>query len=82
MIRSTDAGQAQIDREMASASEEVVRMNSKAAVQIAETTRQELTDRILRLETIVKVLTQRCDELNSKYNLLLTERFSTGPTVR
>lgn len=81
MIGSTDRGQSQIDREQAEASEKVATMNSKAAVRTAEKTRDELTDRIVALERTANMLTQKCDELNKKYNLLLSERFNTGPTA-
>lgn len=81
MIGTTDRGQAQIDREQAEASEKVVTMNSKAAVRTAEQTRDELTDRIVKLERTVNMLMQKSDELNKKYNLLLSERFNTGPTA-
>lgn len=81
MIGATDRGNAQIDREQAAASEKVATMNSQAAVRTAEQTRDELTDRIEHLERTVNMLTQKSEELNKKYNLLLSERFNTGPTA-
>lgn len=81
MIGSTDRGQAQIDKEVAQASEKVSVMNGEAAVRTAEQTRDELTERIVHLEQTANMLTQKCDELNRKYNLLLSERFNTGPTA-
>jgi prefoldin subunit 5 len=80
MIGSTDVGNAQILQDQAKASEKVATMNSKAAVKTAEDTRDELTDRIVKLERAVNMLTQKCGELDRKYNLLISERFSAGPT--
>ena len=80
-IGTTDVGNAQILAQDAVASEKVATMNAKAAVHTAESTRDELTDRIVALEHTAKTLTQGLDELQKKYNLLLSERFNTGPTA-
>lgn len=77
----TDFGDAQILREEAKASEKVTRLNAKAAVSTAEQTRDELTDRIEHLEAALTAAIQKITDLDRKYNLLLTERFNTGPTV-
>ena len=81
MIGNTDAGQAQIDKQDARAAEKVTRMNAEAAVRTSEVTREELTERIVRIEQALSAATVAIQDLQRKYNLLLTERFNTGPTA-
>lgn len=64
----------------AQAHQELATRNSQAAVKTANATRNELLDRISRLEGVVAVLGQRLGDLEQKYNLLLTKNFNGGST--
>lgn len=54
--------------------------NSKAAVSLSEKTRDDLTERVNKLEALVHTLNQDLFSLNHKYILLLTKNFNGGST--
>lgn len=67
-------------KEVIQANQELATRNSKAAVEIASKTRNELTDKIVVLEKTVAQLVFQVSQLNQKYNLLLSNRFNNGST--
>jgi predicted site-specific integrase-resolvase len=69
-----------IETEMAKVHQEIATHNSKAAVRVSSETKQELHKQVDRLNFMVNTLTQKVNDLDRKYNLLLSERFNTGPT--
>jgi len=80
-IGNTDDGMAEIRLEEAKAHQKLATNNAKAAVATAEHTRDELLERMGVLEMQVSQLTQAVQNLDRKYNLLLSERFNNGPTA-
>ena len=79
-IGNTDAGQAQIDKDEATALHKSATRNAQAAVSTAEETRDELLTRMGNMEAEMARLGRALVNLDRKYNLLLSERFNTGPT--
>lgn len=67
-------------KEVIQANQELATRNSKAAVDIANKTRNELTEKIIVLEKTVSQLVFQVSQLNQKYNLLLSNRFNNGST--
>ena len=70
-----------IDREMAKVHQEIATHNSKVAVKVSGETRAELLDRVNTMDNAIHDLTNKVQHLEQKYNLLLSERFNTGPTA-
>lgn len=56
--------------------------NAKAAVDSSQATRDELIERIQKLEFVINDHTQRIMDLERKYNLMLSERFDGKSTVK
>ena len=69
-----------IETDMAKVHQEIATHNSQVAAEMSVKTRDELAIQVDRLNMSVNTLTQRVQELDRKYNLLLSERFNTGPT--
>ena len=69
-----------IETQMAKVHQEVATHNSRLATKMAIDTKDELGKEVDRLNTVTNTLTQKVMELDRKYNLLLSERFNTGPT--
>jgi len=55
--------------------------NSKTALDVSTDTRDKLMDRITHLELVVTTMGQKVDDLDRKYNLMLTARFDGKSTV-
>ena len=69
-----------IDVEMAKVHQEIATHNSKVAADMSVKNKIELEAQVDRLNKITNTLTQQIADLQRKYNLLLSERFNTGPT--
>ena len=69
-----------IEVQMAKVHQEVATHNSRLATSMAIKTKTDLGREVDRLNTVTNTLTQQVMELDRKYNLLLSERFNTGPT--
>ena len=69
-----------IEVQMAKVHQEVATHNSRLATSMAIKTKADLGREVDRLNTVTNTLTQQVMELDRKYNLLLSERFNTGPT--
>jgi len=69
-----------IETEMAKMHQEVATHNSKAAMKMSVKTHEEMTEIQNRQQAAINTLSQKVLELDKKYNLLLSERFNTGPT--
>ena len=69
-----------IDTDMAKVHQEIATHNSKVATDMSIATKAELIIQVDRLNLSVNTLTQKVQDLDRKYNLLLSERFNTGPT--
>lgn len=67
-------------KEVVQANQELATRNSQAAVNTANKTRDELTNKIVTLEKTVFQLVNQVAQLNQKYNLLLSNRFNKGST--
>ncbi len=67
-------------KEVIQANQELATRNSKAAVDTANKTKVELTEKIIVLEKTVAQLVFQVSQLNQKYNLLLSNRFNNGST--
>ena len=80
-IGNTDDGMAEIRNEEAKAHQRLATANAQRAVDTAEHTRDELLTRVDVLTANVSRLEHAVANLDRKYNLLLSERFNTGPTV-
>lgn len=61
--------------------QEIATRNSKEAIAKSEKTRDELLDRINRLERLVTNQEQKITQMEQKYNLLLTARFDGRSTA-
>ena len=72
----------EIDRQMSKMHQEIATHNSKVAVKVSGETRTELLDRVDKMAMAIHDLTFKVQHLEQKYNLLLSERFNTGPTER
>jgi hypothetical protein len=71
---------AELDKQMAKLHQECATHNAEVAVKTAKDTREELLQRLDRLDGLVAELSFKVVHLHDKYNLLLSERFNTGPT--
>lgn len=71
-----------IENQMAKMHQQLATDNSKKAVDVAVRTKLDVNARVDTLERAVNKLIQDMQHLQQKYNLLLTERFDTGPTVK
>ena len=69
-----------IDRQMAKMHQEIATHNSKTAVKAVQKNRAESDRRLDILDRAIHDLTFKVQHLEQKYNLLLSERFNTGPT--
>lgn len=69
-----------IETDMAKVHQEIATHNSKAAVKLSIETKEKLAEQVDRLNFMVNTLTQQVQDLDRKYNLLLSERFNSGPT--
>lgn len=70
-----------IDVQMAKMHQEVATHNSELALKKVTLSRDELMERIERLDGVVANLQFEVQHLQQKYNLLLSKNFNTGPTV-
>lgn len=70
------------DRYIVEAHQKVETMNAKAALRHSEETRKVLTERINQLEMFLRTQNNVISQLQNKYNLLLTERFTGGSTSK
>jgi hypothetical protein len=68
-------------KEVVQANQELATRNSQAAVDTANKTKVELSEKVLVLEKTVAHLVFQIGDLNRKYNLLLSNRFNKGSTV-
>jgi uncharacterized protein Yka (UPF0111/DUF47 family) len=59
---------------------ELAARNSKEAVRSSNATRTELLARMSHFAHLLSNQQQKIDELERKYNLLITSRFNGGPT--
>ncbi len=66
---------------IAKAHQEVATRNAQVAVKQANDTRTEMFKRMLHLEAIVTNQQSEIQQLQQKYNLLLTQRFNGGSTA-
>jgi cell division protein FtsB len=67
-------------KEIVQANQEWATKNSKAAVDTANRTKEELSAKVMVLEKTVSQLVFQVSHLQQKYNLLLSERFNKGST--
>jgi len=67
--------------EIARAHQEIATRNSRAAIDKAESTHDELLARIVHLDQMVAQMTVTVSQLEQKYNLLLTARFDGRATT-
>jgi porphobilinogen deaminase len=70
-----------LDRDMAKMHQEIATHNSELALSNSEKTRNELLNRMAKIEMQVAMNTQALDQLFNKYNLLLTARFDGRSTA-
>lgn len=75
---SKDAEQ---DRYVAKAHEEVATRNARTAVTMATELKVTIEDRMHTLEALVGTLQFEITHLHQKYNLMLTKNFNGGSTV-
>ena len=69
-----------IEVQMAKVHQEVATHNSRLATKMAIDTKDALETQVDRLNIVTNTLTQKVQELDRKYNLLLSKNFNTGPT--
>lgn len=62
--------------------QELATENAQKAVATATKTKLDTQAEIDKLKGMVHTLSQNLQRLEQKYNLLLSERFNTGPTVK
>jgi len=67
--------------EMAKTHQEIATRNSREAIKKADATRDELLTKISHLENLVANLAAKTNELEQKYNMLLTARFDGKATA-
>lgn len=75
---SNDAEQ---DRCVAKAHEEVASRNARTAITLATEVKVTLEDRMQNLEGLVHTLQFELTHLHQKYNLMLSKQFNGGSTV-
>lgn len=68
------------DRHIAKAHEEIATRNAQVAVTTANEAKNDVREKIRRLEGLLLNLTHEVEHLNDKYNLLLTKSFNGGST--
>ena len=69
-----------IEVQMAKVHQEIATHNSQVATTMAIKTKDDLGREVDRLNMVTNTLTQKVQELDRKYNLLLSKNFNTGPT--
>jgi hypothetical protein len=67
-------------KEVVQANQELATRNSRAAIETATKTKEELSAKVQVLEKTVAQLVFQVATLNQKYNLLLSNRFNKGST--
>lgn len=70
----------EIETQMAKMHQEIATHNSQVAADMSVKTKEELAVQVDRLNGSLNTLTQRVQDLDRKYNLLLSQRFNGGPT--
>jgi hypothetical protein len=68
------------EEHIAKAHQEIATRNSMSAVKAAQDSEKRLNDRIDFLENLVRTQHEQIAQLQNKYNLLLSSRFSSGST--
>ncbi len=75
------SGDDKVIKEVVQANQELATRNSRAAVETANKTKEELSAKVQVLEKTVAQLVFQVATLNQKYNLLLSNRFNKGSTT-
>lgn len=66
---------------VAKAHQEIATRNSQTAVQISQETKTTTAERLDHMERLIMTLHEQLNNLDRKYNLLLTSRFNGGSTA-
>ena len=66
--------------EMIKLHQEVATKNSKTAIRMSKETREDLTEQMQQMNMMLNTLYQQVQQLEQKYNLLLTSSFKGGST--